>query len=250
MAMNTNVSGGATRVTKILTANLQECTIWCFGQTKVGIAITALTGTTTLSFYGSIDGVNWTVLSVGAYPSATPPATNILTTTTTGNYEVNVQNYQFIRVQMTTGSGPATVVMTTSVDGSYQEAFLTAAAGVSLAVLYPATTSSAGVNTMVIPAQANRAINLTYLEVSMAGGGFGGNAQLRIWDGAVGNGVPIYSCYLTSPVGSVGTVQLINLPKDEQGNVNLQSSPGAVMSIQIINLGSTSANLNARVSFS
>lgn len=239
-----------TKVVKRLTATDQEITIWCAGQAKAGIAITAMTGTNTLSFFGSTDGIQFTPLGVGAYPSATPPASAVTTATATGNFEVNVQNYTFIRVQLTSGSGPVTVVLSASGDGSYQEAFITAQTlGVTLGVVYPSTTSSSSANTMAIPAQANRAINLTFLEVSMVGPGHGGNAQLRVWDGAVGNGVPIYSCYLTSPVGSVGTVQLINLPTDEQGNVGLVGTPNNVMTVQIINLGNVSAIMNARVTY-
>lgn len=239
-----------TKSTKVLNANNQEVTIWCKGMSKAGIAISAMTGTNTLSFYGSVDGINFTVLGVGAYPSATPPASVVTTATATGNFEVNVQNYSFIRVQLTTGSGPVTVTLAASDDGSYQEAFITAqTSGVSLGTIYPSTTSSSGVNTMAIPAQANRAINLTFLEVSQVGPGAGGNAQLRIWDGAVGNGVPLYSCYLTSPVGSVGTVQEINLPKDEFGNRSLLGTPGNVLTVQIINLGNVTAIANARMTY-
>lgn len=244
-----NVASGATRVSRVLTAVNQEATIWCAGQAKVGISVRSVTGTPTISFYGSLDGLTFTVLAVGAYPSATPPATNVTSTTAAGSWEVNVQNYKFIRAQMTSGSGPATVVLTASVDGSYQEAFASDSAGVSLAVVYPSTTSSAGVNTMTIPAQANRAINLTFLEVSMAGPGMGANAQLRIWDGSVGNGAPLYSAYLTSPVGSVGVVQKLNLPTDAQNNVGVQGTPGSAMVVQIINLGNVTAIMNARVSY-
>ena len=241
---------GQSKVSKILNANNQEATIWCEGLAKLGIGIPSMTGANTLSFFGSTDGLQFNALGVGAYPSATPPASVVTTATATGNFEVNVQNYKFIRVQLTTGSGPVTAVMVASVDGSYQEAFISAVTlGVTLGVVYPSTTSSSGVNTMAIPAQANRAINLTFLEVSQTGPGAGGNAQLRIWDGAVGNGVPIYSCYLTSPVGSVGTVQLINIPKDEQGNAALVGTPGNVMTIQIINLGNVSALMNARMTY-
>lgn len=245
----TNVSSGATKTSKALNAVNQEVTIWCEGQAKVGISIRSVTGTPTLSFTGSLDGLTYNPITVGAYPSANPPAAGVTSATAAGSYEVPVQNYKFIRVQMTSGAGPATVVLTASVDGSYQEAFADAAQGVSLAVLYPSTTSSSGVNTMTIPAQANRAINLTFLEVSLTGPGFGGQAQLRIWDGAVDTGSPIFSNYLTSPVGSVGTVQKINLPVDAQGNVGIQNTAGRVMTIQIINLGNTSAILNARVSY-
>lgn len=248
MAITGAVSSGATRVSKILTATNQEVTIWCEGQTKVGINITAMTGTNTVTFYGSQDGLTFTPLAVGAYPSANPPATNALTATATGRYEVPVQNYKFIRAQLTSGSGPVTVLLSASVDGSYQEIFLDSAAGVSLSTLFPSTTSASGANTMTIPGQANRMINLTFLEVSMAGPGFGANAQLRIWDGSVGNGAPLFSDYLTSPVGSVGTVQKISLPTDAQGNVGIQGTAGNAMVVQIINLGNTSAIINARVS--
>ena len=245
----TNVASGCSKVTKTLNAVNQEVTIWCEGQSKVGISVRSVTGTPTLTFYGSLDGLTFTVITVGTYPSATPPATGVTTASAAGNFEVPVQNYKFIRAQLTSGAGPVTVVLTASVDGSYQEAFLTDAQGVSLAVVYPSTTSSSGANTMTIPAQANRAINLTFLEVSQVGPGHGGNAQLRIWDGAVGTGVPLYSCYLTSPVGSVGSVQEINLPNDAQGNLGIQGTPGSVMTVQIINLGNVSAILNARVSY-
>jgi len=238
-----------TRVSKILTAVNQEVTIWCEGMSKVGISIRSVTGTPTLSFYGSTDGVSFNVISVGAYPSASPPATRVTEVTAAGSYEVPVANYKFIRTQMTEGAGPATVVMAASTDGGYQEAFLSDAQGVSQAVLYPSTTSSAGVNTMTIPAQANRAINLTFLEVSQTGPGAGGGAQLRIWDGAVNNGSPLYSCYITTPVGSVGTVQKINLPTDEDGKVGIQGTPGNVMTVQVINLGGVTAICNARVTF-
>ncbi len=243
------VSSGATRVTKVLTAVNQEATIWCEGQAKVGISIRTVTGTPTLSFFGSTDGVQFNPLGVGAYPSATPPSSVVTTATAAGSYEVNVQNYKFIRVQITSGAGPATIVMTASVDGSYQEAFANAAQGTSLAVMYPSTTSSSGVNTMAIPALANAAVNLTFLEVNMVGPGMGGNAHLRIWDGAVGTGVPLYQCLLTGPTGSTGVSQLINLPTDAEGNKELTNTPGNALVIQIINLGNVFAIMNSRYTY-
>lgn len=239
----------STRVAKTLNAVNQEVTIWCEGQSKVGISIRSVTGTPTFTFYGSLDGLVFTTLGVGVYPSATPPSTVVTTASAAGSWEVNVQNYKFIRVQMTSGSGPATVVMTASIDGAYQEAFADAAAGVSLGHLFPSTTSSAGVNTMTIPAQANRAINLTFLDVELVGVGFGGNAMLRVWDGAVNSGVPLYHAFLPSPVGSVSTQVKLNLPTDADGVIGLTGTPGNVMTIQIINLGNVFAAINARVSY-
>lgn len=246
----TNVSSGATKASKVLNAVNQEVTIWCAGQGKVGIGITAVTGTPTLKFTASLDGLTFNPLTVGAYPSATPPATGVTEATAAGNYEVNVQNYQFIRAQMTSGAGPATVILAASTDSSYQEAFLVGQSSVNLtSTLYPSTTSSAAdTNTMTIPGQANRTINVTFLEVSLVGIGFGGNAQLRIWDNAVGNGVPLFSVFLVSPVGSVGTIQKIDLPEDAQGNIGIQGTPGNAMVIQLRNLGSTSSIVNVRAS--
>ena len=247
----TNVSSGATKVTKTLNAVNQELTIWCTGQAKVGINIFSVTGTPTISFFGSLDGLVYTPITVGPYPSATPSAAGVTTVTAAGTWEVPVQNYQFIRVQMTTGAGPASVILTASVDSSYLEAFLTPTElGVTLAVNYPSTTSTAGdLNTMTIPGQANRTINLTFCEVSLVGPGFGANAQIRIWDNAVGTGVPLFSDFLTSPVGSVGVVQKLNLPTDAQGNVGIQGRPGNALVVQIRNLGNVSSVINARVSY-
>lgn len=244
------VASGATKVSKVLTANLQEVTIWCAGQAKVGIGIPSMTGTNTISFTGSLDGLTFNPLTVGAYPSATPPASGVTTATATGSFEVPVQNYLFIRAQLTTGSGPVTVILAASLDSSYQEAFLVGQSSVNLtSTLYPSTTSTAAdANTMTIPGAANRTVNLTFLEVSLSGAGFGGNAQLRIWDNAVGNGVPLFSDFITSPVGSVGTVQKINLPSDAQGNVGIQGTAGNALVVQIRNLGSTSSIINARAS--
>jgi hypothetical protein len=261
----TNVSSGATKTSKVLTATNQEVTIWCAGQAKVGINIFSVTGTNTFTFLQSQDGVSFSPLSVAPYPAAQAPGfqvggvatqTNlptsaVQTATAAGQWEVNVGNIQFIRVQMTAGNGPAKVIIAASVDGSYQEAFLTPTnIGVSSSVVFPSTTSTASdTNTMTIPAVPNATINLTFLEVSLAGGGFGANAQLRIWDSAVGNGVPLFSDFITAPVGSVGTVQKINLPTDAQGNVGLQGTPGNAMVVQIRNLGNTSSIMNSRVSY-
>lgn len=238
-----------TKVTKRLNAVDQEATIYCEGQAKVGISIRSVTGTPTLKFYGSLDGLTFSVITVGPYPSAVPSAAGVTSVTAAGSWEVPAQNYKFIRVQMTSGAGPVTVVLTAATDGSYQEAFADAAQGVSLSVIYPSTTSSSGANTMTIPGQANRSIYMTFLEVSQVGPGQGGNAQLRVWDSSVGNGVPLYSCYITAPVGSVGSVQQINLPEDEDGRQGILGTPGNDLVVQIINLGNVSAIMNARVSY-
>lgn len=260
-----NVQSGCTKVSKVLTALNQEVTIWCAGQAKVGVNIFSVTGTNTFTFLGSTDGIQFNPQSVAVYPAAQSPgfqvggvatqsnlpASAVQTAAAAGQWELNVGNLQFFRVQITSGSGPAKVALGASVDGSYQEVFQSPAnIGVSLAVGYPSTTSTASdLNTLTIPAVANATINLTFLEVAMAGPGFGGNAQLRIWDSFVGNGVPLFSDFLTSPVGSVGSVQKINLPTDAQGNVGIQGAPGNALVVQIRNLGGVSTVINSRVSY-
>lgn len=244
-----------TKSSKVLNAVNQAATIFCEGMGKCGISIRSVTGTVVLSFLGSVDGVQFNPISVGAAPAALSssqgslPGTAVQTTAAAGDFEVTVGNLKFIRVQMTTGSGPATVVLGASDDGTYQEVFLDDDHGTSLGVLYPSTTSSAGVNTMTIPAVASRTIKLTSLEVTMTGVGFGGNAQLRIWDNAVFNGSPLYSAYLTGPVGSVGTQQKINLPEDAEGKKYITGKPGNALVIQIVNLGNVAATMNARNSY-
>jgi hypothetical protein len=240
------------KVTKVLTAVNQAVTIWCEGQAKVGIGISAVTGAPTLSFSGSTDGLTFNPITVGPYPSAVPSAAGVTTAGAAGNWEVDVQNYKFIRVQMTaaTGASPsAAVIVAASNDGSYQEAFdAPGQYGTNLAVLYPSTTSSGGVNTMTIPAQANRSINLTWLMYSSPGPGWGGNATLRIWDGFVGNGAPLFQESITPPAGSVGNEVVVSLPRDAQGNQGIQGSPGNALVVQVVNLGSNFLQLNARSS--
>lgn len=257
---------GAAKVSRVFNAANQEVTMYVAGLAKVGINIFSVTGSANVfSFFGSIDGVSWFPLSVAPYPAAQAagmtvggvaqtgnlPASAIQTASAAGTWEAEVSNLSFVRVQMTSGSGPASVVMAGALDGSYQEAFLTPSQiGISTAVVYPSTTSTASdTNTQTIPAQANRAINLTFCEISLVGLGFGGNGQVRIWDGSVGNGVPLFSDFLTGPVGSVGTVQKLNLPVDADGKIGIQASPGNAMVVQIRGLGTTSSIINSRVSF-
>lgn len=256
------VSTGCVKVTKVLNATGQEVTIWCAGEVHAGINIFSVVGTNTFTFEGSLDGINYFPISLAPYPQtlggAAPGgwygnlANGVLTTTgAAGQFELLVGNLKLLRVQLTAGNGPAKVILTGSLDGAYQEAFQTPTnLGISSSVVYPSTTSTASdTNTLTIPPVPNATINLTFLEVSLTGGGFGGNAQLRIWDGAVGNGVPLFNDFLTSPVGSVGTVQKINLPTDAFGNIGIQSTPGNGLVVQIRNLGNTSSIINSRVSF-
>ncbi len=245
-----------TKLSKVLTAANQEATLWVDGMSKAGISVRSVTGTPTLKFLGSVDGVQFNPISVGAFPAALSsaegslPGTAIQSASAAGSWEVNVQNLKFLRVQMTSGAGPATVVITASIDSSYQEAFDSDAPGVSISgVTFPSTTSSSGQNTMTVPAKTGRTINLTSLEVSMVGPGGHGGAYLRIWSGSVDNGAPLYACHLTPAAGSVGTVQKINLPEDEDRKPGIQAVPGAAMVIQIVNQGALSTVINGRVSY-
>jgi hypothetical protein len=88
--------------------------------------------------------------------------------------------------------------------------------------------------------------NLTSLEVSLSGSGYAGpGAKLTIYDGTVG-GTVLFMDYLTLPVGSVGTVQKINLPVDAHGFLGLQALTGNAMNILVNGVGNNFVSINAR----
>ncbi len=260
----TSVVGGCIKRTAVLNALNQAATLWVAGQAKAAFNIFSVTGTSTFTFLGSVDGVQFNPMSVQTYPQTLAagfqvggvatqgnlPGTAVQTATGAGQFEVDVGNLAWVRVQMTAGVGPASVILAASVDGSYQEAFNSPTnLGVSQGVVYPSTTSSGGVNTMLIPARANACINLTFLDVEVFSGGFGSNAVLRIWDGAINTNVPLWQGVVPSPTGSVGASWLPALPKDAQGNTGIQGTPGNAMTVQIINLGNAYAAMNARYTY-
>ena len=85
----TNVSSGATKVTKVLNANLQEVTIWCAGQAKVGIGVPAMTGANTLTVLGSLTNggdaaLNNALAGLSSKAGAVTPNTTTTTNSTGG----------------------------------------------------------------------------------------------------------------------------------------------------------------------
>lgn len=104
----------------------------------------------------------------------------------------------------------------------------------------------AGTNTLTRAAGISDTVhNLTWLEISFAGPTRGPNAMLTIYDGDT-SGTVIHRTYLDQPTGSVGFVQLINIPKDARGNPSLQATPGNAMTIVVNGYGANRCSINAK----
>ncbi len=116
---------------------------------------------------------------------------------------------------------------------------------------YYTSTGSTGTTTITAAAGPGVTHNCTSIVVSMAGPTSGQNARLDVWDGAVGTGTRIFTCFLNGPgaagtgIGSVGSIQDIPLPKDGLGRGRLQSTPGNAMNIQVIGTGADQVSINA-----
>ena len=123
----------------------------------------------------------------------------------------------------------------------------------TLTVSFPA----GGANPQVTPV-------LTALSVSQSGGSLGPNAIVKVWDGPIGAGQPIWQAYLSGPGapvmsapgvvtgglgGSVGIVQELPLPQAPNGNIRcLQATPGNQMNLQVTGTSNTTTIINARFS--
>jgi hypothetical protein len=221
--------------TELLTAAGVSSVIYVAGNVYFGLGVAgAWVGAITA--LGSVDGLNFNVpVDVQTYPSSVSQQT----ITANGNYFAKVGNLVAIQVTFTTKtSGTPQITMATSMDQSYADAFLTPQTiSVSSAV-------NSGTNTLTQAANTNHGWNLTSLEVSFAGPGFGGGATLTVYDGTIAGNV-LYSCWLTSPVGSVGSVQKINLPVDQFNNSAVQGTPGNAMTIVVLNAGNNASKINA-----
>jgi hypothetical protein len=113
--------------------------------------------------------------------------------------------------------------------------------------------SNTGTCTATAPAVGSGVTwNLTSLSVSQAGGVSGTSAKLTIWDGPVGSGTVLFAVFLAGPgnqlLGSVGSIQDIQLPKSPQGVSGIQATPGNAMNIQVVGTGNNSVSINARFS--
>jgi hypothetical protein len=169
----------ATIIREVLNNATQSLTIFCGGMAKVGIGIPALSGAgTTVSFFGSTDGLNFIPINVNIFPFSAGQST----TTATGNFETPVLDFVAMRVQVTTlgPAGAVTVVMAVAIDSSWQDAYLTPQQK------WPSSYKlGGGQNILNIPAQANRAWRLRTLLISAVGGltGWASQPVVQIVDG-------------------------------------------------------------------
>lgn len=122
-----------------------------------------------------------------------------------------------------------------------------------MSTTYVNAQSNTGTTTCTAAAAPSVCWNLTSLSISMAGPASGLNAKVTIYDGAVG-GTVLYAAFLNGPgalgtgIGSVGSIQEIQLPKDALGRPCLQATPGNAMNIQVVGTGPDQVSINARFS--
>ncbi len=115
-----------------------------------------------------------------------------------------------------------------------------------MSLVYVNSQSNTGTAVLNQAGAAGVTWNLTALEVSLSGSGYSGpGGRLTIYDGAVG-GTVLFMDFLALPVGSVGTVQKINIPVDADGHNCLQSLTGNAMNIVVNGVGSNLISINAR----
>lgn len=116
-----------------------------------------------------------------------------------------------------------------------------------MSTTYLNSQSNTGTGVLSVPATAGVTWNLTFLEVSLSGSGVAGpNATLTIYDGAIG-GTVLFKDFLALPVGSVGTVQKVNLPTDSLGRLGVQALTGNALNVVVQGVGSNLISINARV---
>lgn len=218
---------------EVLNADAMSLTIFCGGQSTVGIGLTG-TWAGTASFYGSTDGLTFFALSVTPFASGTA----VSTATANANYFTPVKNLIAIKVTFTRTSGSLQVNLAAAVDSSWQDAFL------SQATIFNSSTVTSGTNTLTQASQANRAWALQECGISCAGPGWAGSGRLTIYDGTVA-GTVLWEEFIGSPpvVGSVGYVQKLTVPAG--GIVN---TPGNAMTIVLRGMGSSSSIINAKFS--
>ncbi len=218
---------------EVLNADGMSLTIFCGGQSNVGLGISG-TWVGTVSFFGSNDGLTFFALSATPFASGTA----VSTTTANGNWFTAVKNLMAIKVTFTRTSGSVQVNMAAAVDSSWQDAFLTQA------TIFNSSTVTSGTNTLTQAAQTNRAWVLQTLDVSCAGPGWSGSGRVTVYDGTVA-GTVLWEEFIGSPpvVGSVGYAQKVALP---DGGVT--NTPGNAMTVVLRGMGNSSSILNAKFS--
>lgn len=206
---------------EILDSNGMSLTVFVGGSSSVGVGLT-LSGVGTASFFGATDGINFSPISMTPFPSGTA----VGSATASGNFFTPTLNYLAIKVTFTRTSGSLAVSISSATTGAWQDAFLTPA------TIANSSSVSSGANTLTQAAQANRAWKLTFCEVSFGGSIIGSSQRIDIYDGTIA-GTRLYTAFLSNNVGSVGSVQKINLPVDAAGNPSLVGTPGNAMTIVV-----------------
>ncbi len=223
---------------EVFTVTGMSLTAFCGGSGNVGIGITG-SGTWTITFSGSKDGVYF----FPVYPIPFPSGTGVNTVTAAGNYFLPVKDLIALKATIALTSGTPTVIMSAANDSTWQDAFLA-----SGTIYNNASTNSGGTVTLTQTAQANRAWTLTSCNVSFAGPGFGGNGKVTVYDGTIA-GTVLWQEYLASGAGSVGTSQSLNIPKDKYGNQGITGTPGNAVTIVVTGIGGgTGCTINSQFS--
>jgi hypothetical protein len=230
----------ATIIREVLNNATQSLTIFCGGMAKVGIGIPALSGAgTTVSFFGSTDGLNFIPINVNIFPFSSGQST----TTATGNFETPVLDFVAMRVQVTTlgPAGAVTVVMATAIDSSWQDAFLTPQQK------WPSSYKlGGGQNILNIPAQANRAWRVRSLVITAVGGPTGWASQpvLQVVDGQF----PVLPGTVTWQMDLIGqNTGPLNIPLPSDSNTpgvsggGIVGTPGNQMNIVLASPSATSS---------
>lgn len=217
----------ATKLSEVLTSAGMKLTIFCGGQSYVGVRL-AGTWAGTIYFEASTDGVTFNQVSVTPFASGT----DVQSSTANGNWFIAVQNYVAFRARVYAyTSGSVQVFLATSTDASYQDAFLASTS------LYVSSSATSGTNTLTQAAQTNRAWKLKTLECSVAGPSWsGGTVTVTVYDGSSSGNV-LWQEFLDEVSGSVGRRYNIHLPAD-----GVVGTPGNAMTIILFGIGSTNAS--------
>lgn len=221
---------------EILDATATSLTVFVGGSSNVGIGLTG-TWVGTVPFYGSTDGINFLPISLTPFPGGTA----VNSATGNGNFFTQTLNYLAIKVVFTRTSGSLAVSISSAITSAWQDAFL------APSTIANSSSVSSGANTLTQAAQANRAWKLTFCEVSFGGNIVGSSQRIDIYDGTIA-GTRLYTAFLNNNVGSVGSVQKINLPTDAAGNPALVGTPGNAMTIVVSGSNMPASIINSNFS--
>lgn len=194
------------------------------GQGNIGIGVSG-TWVGTVSFFASApsDPLNFFPVALTPFPSGTA----VSATTANGNFFTSGKNYAFIKIVFARTSGSVQINAGVAQDSSYQDAFLTQAS------IFNCKEVVGGLsNTLTQAAQANRAWNLTSLEVCLNGPQSQGQPSVTVFDGTIA-GTVLFKEYIPTTGGSIGYTYKCNLPTDANGNPTLVCTPGNAMTIQV-----------------